>query len=274
MIASLETVLRGLASPLPIPLGCCSNIALFRPTIFISVLACSYLPLSPTNLYLVHGALLNEQTIDPLLSCLRRQILSLERTQLLNQQNHLRFFDRRVRALDVEDKCLYLIRHGRQALNLLPDYTRTAAANYSGIVILSECQFSPRSLSQTLHAGVDTVLGVLRSSSVTCSFIRVLHRSNAEAHVVALAERGISFGHLPYFDIAKYMAFATFGAFLELSPRCSTGHRFHSHSFSEDACHCPCQPSEPVAMSKLQRALLMWSFGKCTVSLEYQVLII
>ena len=35
MIASLEIVLRGLASPLSLPLGCRSNAALFRPTIYI-----------------------------------------------------------------------------------------------------------------------------------------------------------------------------------------------------------------------------------------------
>lgn len=90
-----------------------------------------------------------------------------------------------------------MIRFGLLTLNLLPDNS------HESIVIVTDGNISFPD-ARTL----ESALAQLRLSMITCSFIQIGSPPHPDS----------SFGFVPYNDFMKFLAVATFGAHLSISP--------------------------------------------------------
>lgn len=122
---------------------------------------------------------------------------------------------------------LNMLKYGMLALQLLPENSS------AGIIVITDGVISLPSALQ-----LESLLGSLRSGTVACSFLELGGRYHAKSCL----------GYVPYDDLMRFIARATFGAFL-------------------DNCLCPDEPSTEAGMVNMfHRALLFWSFQEESIN--------
>ncbi|CAN8028214.1 unnamed protein product, partial [Ixodes persulcatus] len=122
---------------------------------------------------------------------------------------------------------LGMLKYGMLALQLLPENSS------AGIVVITDGVISlPNGLQ------LESLLGNLRSGTVACSFLQLGGRYHAKCCL----------GYVPYDDLMRFIAKATFGAFLD-------------NCLSLDN-----RTTEPGAVNIFHRALLFWSFQEESIN--------
>ncbi|CAN8010504.1 unnamed protein product [Ixodes pacificus] len=122
---------------------------------------------------------------------------------------------------------LGMLKYGMLALQLLPENSS------AGIVVITDGVISlPNGLQ------LESLLGNLRSGTVACSFLQLGGRYHAKCCL----------GYVPYDDLMRFIAKATFGAFLDNCLSLDNG------------------ATEPGAVNIFHRALLFWSFQEESIN--------
>ncbi|XP_054162649.1 KICSTOR complex protein SZT2-like [Oppia nitens] len=215
IFTSMATSLRGLVQPFYIP----GSKLLFKPDLFISIVA--YIPFYDCDRHQVlsQGWKVTVETIEEFLSYILSKL-----SQLVAHISEIM-----AKYRDYEDQCepevmigalfdendnkskysatllatpdismVNMLRFGLLALQLLPDNSST------GIVIVSDGMFSLPN-----ETTLESALTQLRHHTISCSFIQTCSSSYPYS----------SLGFIPYTDLMKFIATATFGAYFTCCPQ-------------------------------------------------------
>ncbi|XP_055020868.1 KICSTOR complex protein SZT2 isoform X3 [Boleophthalmus pectinirostris] len=231
---ALSRCLAGLVQPFKVP----GTEQLFRPNIFITILAYSSIIGLSSHQVLVQGCQLERTDLDVFLKNIYQQLRALENSiaEVLHQQ----YLQAEAAALGPEETeeawswssqsavsmvsadmgLVSMIRQGILALQLLPPNSS------AGIILITDGVSSVPDVAMC-----ETLLNQLRSSTITCSFVQVGGSYSYDC----------SFGYIPNVELMKFMSLATFGSYLPSCPEVHPG--------SED-------------MNVYHRAFLTYSFLK------------
>lgn len=246
----LREALVNLARPFYIP----GSQLLFKPDIFVTVMAWTPFLTSTTYLVLKQGWLLTSENVDQLLGAVIRTLLKLEDvvsdtnsvvqddiTTIRSESERMMgaLFDHpsqppllgpSVHVSSSDSAFVSMIKAAVLGLQLLPTNT-TSSIIYIGDAIMSLPDIDK----------CDSVLNSLRTLSISLSFLKVLDRSHADA----------SLTNGPNFDLLKFIALSTYGTFLTELPKIQN----EDYVYNMNAYH---------------EAFLCWSFRKTLDQLRQQ----
>ncbi|XP_053324892.1 KICSTOR complex protein SZT2 [Spea bombifrons] len=210
---SLSRCLLGLLRPFRIP-G--SNI-LFQPEIFVTIQAYSSIVGLQSHQVLVQGCQLEEQKLQAFLQQVYLQLGAFENkvAEMLQQQYQPQSQDcvpqygsqpagkkGGVSMVTADIGLVTMIRQGILALQLLP------ANSNAGIIVITDGVTSVPDV-----AVCETLLNLLRSSTIACSFVQV----------GGVYSYDCSFGYVPNVELMKFIAMATLGSYLSSCPELEPG---------------------------------------------------
>nr|XP_048718493.1 KICSTOR complex protein SZT2 isoform X8 [Caretta caretta] len=212
---ALSRCLVGLLKPFRIP----GSEITYQPEIFVTIQAYSSIIGLQSHQVLFQGCQLDETKRESFLQQIYTQLCAFENkvAEMLQQQYELKpQVD--LSLLSQESSCatqepsgrkpgvsmvtadiglVSMIRQGILALQLLPSNSS------AGIIIITDGVTSVPDV-----AVCETLLNQLRSSTVACSFVQV----------GGVYSYDCSFGHVPNVELMKFIAMATFGAYLSTCP--------------------------------------------------------
>uniref|UniRef100_A0A452J1J0 Uncharacterized protein n=1 Tax=Gopherus agassizii TaxID=38772 RepID=A0A452J1J0_9SAUR len=206
---ALSRCLVGLLKPFRIP----GSEITYQPEIFVTIQAYSSIIGLQSHQVLFQGCQLDETKRETFLQQIYTQLCAFENkvAEMLQQQYEPKPQVRQAKELSgrkpgismvtADIGLVSMIRQGILALQLLPSNSS------AGIIIITDGVTSVPDV-----AVCETLLNQLRSSTVACSFVQV----------GGVYSYDCSFGHVPNVELMKFIAMATFGAYLstclELDP--------------------------------------------------------
>ncbi|XP_043941348.1 KICSTOR complex protein SZT2 isoform X2 [Protopterus annectens] len=212
---ALSRCLVGLVRPFKIP----GSDIVFRPEIFVTILAYSSIIELQSHQVLVQGCWLEESSLEDFFHHIHHQLSVFENkaADILQQQYEMKEqvdtsgVNRNCRS-DTEEYCtrklgvslatadiglVSMIRQGILALQLLP------ANSSAGIIIITDGVTSVPDITVC-----ETLLNQLRGGTVACSFIQV----------GGVYSYDCSFGYVPDVELMKFISMATFGSYMSACP--------------------------------------------------------
>ncbi|XP_056893432.1 KICSTOR complex protein SZT2 isoform X1 [Takifugu flavidus] len=210
---ALSRCLAGLAQPFQVP----GTDQLFRPKIFVTILAYSSIIGLASYQVLVQGCQLDKIDLDDFLHHIYQQLRTLENNiaQVLHQ-HHKQSVEllqnsgplsntvaeqlhrkHAVSMVSADMGLVSMVRQGILALQLLPPNSS------SGIIIITDGVTSVPDVAMC-----ETLLNQLRSGTIACSFVQVGGAYSYDC----------SFGYIPNVELMKFISLATFGSYLPSCP--------------------------------------------------------
>ncbi|XP_053286297.1 KICSTOR complex protein SZT2 isoform X1 [Pleuronectes platessa] len=210
---ALSRCLAGLAQPFTIP----GTDQLFKPKIFITILAYSSIIGLTSHQVLVQGCQLERTDLSEFLHHIYQQLRAVESNiaEVLHQQHeqslepvlnpslHMNNMDNQphrkqgISMVSADMGLLSMVRQGILALQLLPPNSS------AGIIIITDGVTSVPDV-----AVCETLLNQLRSGTIACSFVQVGGAYSYDC----------SFGYIPNVELMKFISLATFGSYLPSCP--------------------------------------------------------
>ncbi|KAI7807837.1 KICSTOR complex protein SZT2 isoform X9 [Triplophysa rosa] len=209
---ALSHCLAGLAKPFIVP----GTELLFKPEIFITILAYSSIIGLSSHQVLVQGCELGSMDLEKFLLQIYQQLRAVESNiaeVLQQQQNQFTGSLCQSYSNDAVDESsqrkpavsmvtadvglVSMVRQGILALQLLPPNSG------AGIIIITDGVTSVPDV-----AVCETLLNQLRSGTIACSFVQV---GGAYSY-------NCSFGYIPNVELMKFISMATFGSYLSTCP--------------------------------------------------------
>ncbi|XP_070816665.1 KICSTOR complex protein SZT2 isoform X1 [Chaetodon trifascialis] len=210
---ALSRCLAGLAQPFKVP----GTDQLFKPKIFITILAYSSIIGLTSHQVLVQGCQLDRTDLDEFLHHIYQQLRAVESSiaQVLHQQHeqsvepvqssslHSNTLDDQphrkpsISMVSADMGLVSMVRQGILALQLLPPNSS------AGIIIITDGVTSVPDV-----AVCETLLNQLRSGTIACSFVQVGGAYSYDC----------SFGYIPNVELMKFISLATFGSYLPSCP--------------------------------------------------------
>ncbi|XP_076579484.1 SZT2 subunit of KICSTOR complex isoform X5 [Chaetodon auriga] len=210
---ALSRCLAGLAQPFKVP----GTDQLFKPKIFITILAYSSIIGLTSHQVLVQGCQLDRTDLDEFLHHIYQQLRAVESNiaQVLHQQHeqsvepvqssslHSNTLDDQphrkpsISMVSADMGLVSMVRQGILALQLLPPNSS------AGIIIITDGVTSVPDV-----AVCETLLNQLRSGTIACSFVQVGGAYSYDC----------SFGYIPNVELMKFISLATFGSYLPSCP--------------------------------------------------------
>ncbi|XP_045905666.1 KICSTOR complex protein SZT2 isoform X11 [Micropterus dolomieu] len=206
---ALSRCLAGLAQPFKVP----GTDDLFKPKVFITILAYSSIIGLTSHQVLVQGCQLDKTDLNEFLHHIYQQLRAVESNiaQVLHQQHEqavepvqnsglLDDQPHRKQAISMVSADMGLVsmvRQGILALQLLPPNSS------AGIIIITDGVTSVPDV-----AVCETLLNQLRSGTIACSFVQVGGAYSYDC----------SFGYIPNVELMKFISLATFGSYLPSCP--------------------------------------------------------
>uniref|UniRef100_A0A671X8H5 SZT2 subunit of KICSTOR complex n=1 Tax=Sparus aurata TaxID=8175 RepID=A0A671X8H5_SPAAU len=208
---ALSRCLAGLAQPFQVP----GTDQLFKPKIFVTILAYSSIIGLTSHQVLVQGCQLDRIDLDEFLHHIYQQLRAVESNiaQVLHQQHEQPVEPIQCLPNNISDDQLHrkqgismvsadmslvsMVRQGILALQLLPPNSS------SGIIIITDGVTSVPDV-----AVCETLLNQLRSGTIACSFVQVGGAYSYDC----------SFGYIPNVELMKFISLATFGSYLPTCP--------------------------------------------------------
>uniref|UniRef100_A0A8C3T1F6 SZT2 subunit of KICSTOR complex n=1 Tax=Chelydra serpentina TaxID=8475 RepID=A0A8C3T1F6_CHESE len=199
---ALSRCLVGLLKPFRIP----GSEITYQPEIFVTIQAYSSIIGLQSHQVLFQGCQLDETKRETFLQQIYTQLCAFENkvAEMLQQQyepkpQSVEPSGRKpgVSMVTADIGLVSMIRQGILALQLLP------CNSSAGIIIITDGVTSVPDV-----AVCETLLNQLRSSTVACSFVQV----------GGVYSYDCSFGHVPNVELMKFIAMATFGAYLSTCP--------------------------------------------------------
>ncbi|XP_070687668.1 KICSTOR complex protein SZT2 [Pempheris klunzingeri] len=210
---ALSRCLAGLAQPFQVP----GTDQLFKPKIFITILAYSSIIGLTSHQVLVQGCQLDRTDLGQFLHHIYQQLRAVESSiaQVLHQQHEQCVEPVQSSGLlsnSVDDQphrkqgismvsadmgLVSMVRQGILALQLLPPNSS------AGIIIITDGVTSVPDV-----AVCETLLNQLRSGTISCSFVQVGGAYSYDC----------SFGYIPNVELMKFISLATFGSYLPSCP--------------------------------------------------------
>ncbi|KAI4828703.1 hypothetical protein KUCAC02_022781 [Chaenocephalus aceratus] len=210
---ALSRCLAGLAQPFKVP----GTDQLFKPKIFITILAYSSIIGLTSHQVLVQGCQLDRTDLVEFLHYIYQQLRAVESSiaEVLHQQQDQSVES--VQSSDLPSNIKYeqpqgkqgvsmvsadmglvsMVRQGILALQLLPPNSS------AGIIIITDGVTSVPDV-----AVCETLLNQLRSGTIACSFVQVGGAYSYDC----------SFGYIPNVELMKFISLATFGSYLPSCP--------------------------------------------------------
>ncbi|XP_069574569.1 KICSTOR complex protein SZT2 [Brachyistius frenatus] len=216
---ALSRCLAGLVQPFKVP----GTDQLFKPKIFITILAYSSIIGLASHQVLVQGCQLDRIDLDEFLHHIYQQLRAVESSiaEVLHQQHeqtsaqeksvetaqgsnhHSNTLDDQsyrkqgVSLVSADMGLVSMVRQGILALQLLPPNSS------AGIIIITDGVTSVPDV-----AVCETLLNQLRSGTIACSFVQVGGAYSYDC----------SFGYIPNIELMKFISLATFGSYLPSCP--------------------------------------------------------
>ncbi|XP_068600053.1 KICSTOR complex protein SZT2 [Brachionichthys hirsutus] len=210
---ALSRCLTGVTRPFQVP----GTDQLFKPNVFVTILAYSSIIGLPSHQVLVQGCQLDRTDLDDFLLHIYQQLRAVESdiARVLRQQHgqsvepvqssglHNISLDQQpprnqgVSMVTADMGLISMVRQGILALQLLP--TNSSA----GIIIITDGVTSVPDV-----AVCETLLNQLRSGTIACSFVQVGGGYSYDC----------SFGYIPNVELMKFISLATFGSYLPSCP--------------------------------------------------------
>ncbi|KAM4548799.1 KICSTOR complex protein SZT2 isoform 3-T3 [Odontesthes bonariensis] len=210
---ALSRCLAGLAQPFKVP----GTDQLFKPKIFITILAYSSIIGLTSHQVLVQGCQLDRTDLNEFLHHIYQQLRALESNiaEVLHQQQEKSMEPAQSlshHSYNLEDRLhrkpgmsmvsadmglVSMVRQGILALQLLPPNSS------AGIIIITDGVTSVPDV-----AVCETLLNQLRSGTIACSFVQVGGAYSYDC----------SFGYIPNVELMKFISLATFGSYLPSCP--------------------------------------------------------
>nr|XP_033478677.1 KICSTOR complex protein SZT2 isoform X2 [Epinephelus lanceolatus] len=209
---ALSRCLAGLAQPFKVP----GTDQLFKPKIFITILAYSSIIGLTSHQVLVQGCQLDRTDLVEFLHHIYQQLRAVESNiaEVLHQQheqsvepiqssdlfsNNLDQPHRKqgISMVSADMGLVSMVRQGILALQLLPPNSS------AGIIIITDGVTSVPDV-----AVCETLLNQLRSGTIACSFVQVGGAYSYDC----------SFGYIPNVELMKFISLATFGSYLPSCP--------------------------------------------------------
>ncbi|XP_044217594.1 KICSTOR complex protein SZT2 isoform X5 [Thunnus albacares] len=210
---ALSRCLAGLAQPFKVP----GTDQLFKPKIFVTILAYSSIIGLSSHQVLVQGCQLERTDLDEFLHHIYQQLRAVESNiaEVLHQQHeqsveavqssglHNTNLDDQphrkqgVSMVSADMGLVSMVRQGILALQLLPPNSS------AGIIIITDGVTSVPDV-----AVCETLLNQLRSGTIACSFVQVGGAYSYDC----------SFGYIPNVELMKFISLATFGSYLPSCP--------------------------------------------------------
>ncbi|KAM9384552.1 KICSTOR complex protein SZT2 isoform 2-T2 [Pholidichthys leucotaenia] len=210
---ALTRCLTGLAQPFRVP----GTEQLFRPKIFVTIMAYSSIIGLSSHQVLVQGCQLDRTNLDQFLHQIYQQIRAVESsiTSVLNQQHQqladpaqtsgsdavlhdvLPHRNQAISVVSADMGLVSMVRQGILALQLLPPNSS------SGIIIITDGVTSVPDVVMC-----ETLLNQLRSFTIACSFLQVGGAYSYDS----------SFGYIPNVELMRFISLATFGSYLPSCP--------------------------------------------------------
>ncbi|XP_037624889.1 KICSTOR complex protein SZT2 isoform X2 [Sebastes umbrosus] len=210
---ALSRCLAGLAQPFKVP----GTDQLFKPKIFITILAYSSIIGLTSHQVLVQGCQLDRTDLVEFLHHIYQQLRAVESNiaEVLHQQHeqsvepvqtsglHSNILDDQphrtqgISMVSADMGLVSMVRQGILALQLLPPNSS------AGIIIITDGVTSVPDV-----AVCETLLNQLRSGTIACSFVQVGGAYSYDC----------SFGYIPNVELMKFISLATFGSYLPSCP--------------------------------------------------------
>ncbi|XP_026201911.1 KICSTOR complex protein SZT2 isoform X2 [Anabas testudineus] len=210
---ALSRCLAGLTQPFKVP----GTDQLFKPKIFITILAYSSIIGLTSHQVLVQGCQLDRTDLDEFLHHIYQQLRAVESNiaEVLHQQHEQSVEPVQNSVLqgnNIDDQAhrkqgvsmvsadmglVSMVRQGILALQLLPPNSS------AGIIIITDGVTSVPDV-----AVCETLLNQLRSGTIACSFVQVGGAYSYDC----------SFGYIPNVELMKFISLATFGSYLPSCP--------------------------------------------------------
>ncbi|XP_023249147.1 KICSTOR complex protein SZT2 [Seriola lalandi dorsalis] len=210
---ALSRCLAGLALPFKVP----GTDQLFKPKIFITILAYSSIIDLTSHQVLVQGCQLDRTDLDEFLHHIYQKLRAVESNiaEVLHQQHEQSmepFQNSGLPSNKLDDQphrkqgvsmvsadmgLVSMVRQGILALQLLPPNSS------AGIIIITDGVTSVPDV-----AVCETLLNQLRSGTIACSFVQVGGAYSYDC----------SFGYIPNVELMKFISLATFGSYLPSCP--------------------------------------------------------
>lgn len=209
----LSRCLTGLVQPFKVP----GTDQLFKPKIFITILAYSSIIGLSSHQVLVQGCQLDQTDLDQFLNHIYQQLRAVEnniaevlhqqylqaaqpvQTPDLNGPNHQESWPRKpsISMVSADMGLVSMVRQGILALQLLPPNSS------AGLIIITDGVTSVPDVAMC-----ETLLNQLRSSTIACSFVQVGGSYSYDC----------SFGYIPNVELMRFISLATFGSYLSSCP--------------------------------------------------------
>uniref|UniRef100_A0A673A1P1 SZT2 subunit of KICSTOR complex n=1 Tax=Sphaeramia orbicularis TaxID=375764 RepID=A0A673A1P1_9TELE len=207
---ALSRCLAGLVQPFKVP----GTDQVFKPKIFITILAYSSIIGLSSHQVLVQGCQLDRTDLDEFLNHIYQQLRAVENNiaEVLHQQHEqarklqnssLNGVDEQpyrkqgVTMVSADMGLVSMVRQGILALQLLPPNSS------AGIIIITDGVTSVPDVAMC-----ETLLNQLRSGTIACSFVQVGGAYSYDC----------SFGYIPNVELMKFISLATFGSYLPSCP--------------------------------------------------------
>uniref|UniRef100_A0A8C2TAU1 SZT2 subunit of KICSTOR complex n=1 Tax=Coturnix japonica TaxID=93934 RepID=A0A8C2TAU1_COTJA len=197
---ALSRCLVGLLRPFRIP----GSDIIYQPEIFVTIQAYSSIIGLQSHQVLFQGCQLDETKREAFLHQVYTQLCAFENkvAEMLQQQYEPKPQEPSgrkpsVSVVTADVGLVSMVRQGILALQLLPSNSS------AGIIIITDGVTSVPDV-----AVCETLLNQLRSGTVACSFVQV----------GGVYSYDCSFGHVPNVELMKFIAMATFGAYLSTCP--------------------------------------------------------
>ncbi|ELT88146.1 hypothetical protein CAPTEDRAFT_195376 [Capitella teleta] len=241
IITALTSTMKETIATLLIP----GSTTPFSPVIFITIIAHTSLVNCRKNQVLIQGCVLTRDNVDSILervqhqlrrfeSCVASSLAEVVDTKTLEEEDddeqHLTggLFEDIVEPPVTPDPAMYLttpeasfvnmMRYGILALQMLPENSN------GGIIVLTDGIVGMPDANM-----FESLMARLRHANISCSFVQL----SASKSLGGL-------GQVPYPDLMKFIATATFGAYFSQPPKCDPD----------------------CGMNKCHHAFLTWSFRK------------
>ncbi|XP_029004504.1 KICSTOR complex protein SZT2 isoform X3 [Betta splendens] len=204
---ALSRCLTGLTQPFKVP----GTDQLFKPKIFITILAYSSIIGLTSHQVLVQGCQLERTDLGEFLNYIYQQLRAMENNiaEVLHQQHeqsmeqvqnsfiHGNNRKQDISMVSADMGLVSMVRQGILALQLLPPNSS------AGIIIITDGVTSVPDV-----AVCETLLNQLRSGTIACSFVQVGGAYSYDC----------SFGYIPNVELMKFLSLATFGSYLPSCP--------------------------------------------------------
>ncbi|XP_067370627.1 KICSTOR complex protein SZT2 isoform X3 [Channa argus] len=206
----LSRCLAGLTQPFKVP----GTDQLFKPKIFITILAYSSIIGLTSHQVLVQGCQLDRTDLDEFLHHIYQQLRAVESNiaEVLHRQheqpvelvqssalhsNNQPYRKQGISMVSADMGLVSMVRQGILALQLLPPNSS------AGIIVITDGVTSVPDV-----AVCETLLNQLRSGTIACSFVQVGGAYSYDC----------SFGYIPNVELMKFISLATFGSYLPSFP--------------------------------------------------------